>query len=136
MTKTADFEKAHRLATKGDFSFFDDLYHDDFRIERFEIAMNREDYKAVYARVSDLTVYGPVRVLFENNHFLCHTVLMRENLGNDIFDFSEIMVASTFKNGMVASTFKNGQVIHQHSVFEKLDSDPSEGQDWNWEDYE
>ena len=127
MTKTADFEKAHRLATKGDFSFFDDLYHDDFRMERFEIAMNREDYKAVYASVSDLTVYGPVRVLFENNHFLCHTVLMRENLGNDIFDFSKIMVASTHKNG---------QVIHQHSVFEKLDSDPSEGQDWNWEDYE
>ena len=127
MTKTADFEKAHRLATKGDFSFFDDLYHDDFRMERFEIAMNREDYKAVYASVSDLRVYGPVRVLFENNQFLCHTVLMRENLGNDVFDFSEIMVASSFKNG---------QVIHQHSVFEKLDSDPSEGQDWNWEDYE
>ena len=127
MTKTADFEKAHRLATKGDFSFFDDLYHDDFRMERFEIAMNREDYKAVYASVSDLRVYGPVRVLFENNQFLCHTVLMRENLGNDVFDFSEIMVASTFKNG---------QVIYQHSVFEKLDSDPSEGQDWNWEDYE
>ena len=127
MTKTADFEKAHRLATKGDFSFFDNLYHDDFRMERFEITMNREDYKAVYASVSDLTVYGPVRVLFENNHFLCHTVLMRENLGNDIFDFSKIMVASTYKNG---------QVIHQHSVFEKLDSDPSEGQDWNWEDYE
>ena len=127
MTKTIDFEKAHRLATKGDFSFFDDLYHDDFRMERFEIAMNREDYKAVYASVSDLRVYGPVRVLFENNQFLCHTVLMRENLGNDVFDFSEIMVASTFKSG---------QVIHQHSVFEKLDSDPSEGQDWNWEDYE
>jgi hypothetical protein len=52
---------------------------------------------------------------------------MRENLGNDVFDFSEIMVASTFKSG---------QVIFQHSVFEKLDSDPSEGQDWNWEDYE
>ena len=127
MTKTADFENAHRLATKGDFSFFDDLYHDDFRMERFEIAMNREDYKAVYASVSDLRVYVPVRVLFENNQFLCHTVLMRENLGNDVFDFSEIMVASTFKNG---------QAIHQHSVFEKLDSDPSEGQDWNWEDYE
>ena len=127
MTKTADFEKAHRLATKGDFSFFNDLYHDDFRMERFEIAMNREDYKAVYASVSDLRVYGPVRVLFENNQFLCHTVLMRENLGNDVFDFSEIMVASAFKRG---------QVIHQHSVFEKLDSDPSEGQDWNWEDYE
>ena len=118
MTKAVDFEKAHRLATKGDFSFFDDLYHYDFRMEKFEITMNREDYKAVYASVSDLRVYGPVRVLFENNQFLCHTVLMRENLGNDVFDFSKIMVASTYKNG---------QVIHQHSVFEKLDSDPSEG---------
>ena len=72
-------------------------------------------------------MYGPVKVLFENKQFLCHTVLMRENLEYDIFNFSKIMVASTFEDR---------QVLHQESVFEKLDFDPSEGQDWNWEDYE
>ena len=27
-------------------------------------------------------------------------------------------------------------IISRNIVFEKLDYDPSEGQDWNWEDYE
>ena len=53
MTKAADFEKAHRLAMKGDFLLFDALYHHNFRMESFGIEMNREDYKAVYASVSE-----------------------------------------------------------------------------------
>ena len=30
----------------------------------------------------------------------------------------------------------NVKIIHQDYAFEELDYDPSEGQDWNWEDYE
>jgi hypothetical protein len=33
-------------------------------------------------------------------------------------------------------TYKDGQIITQHSEVEELDYDPSEGQDWNWADYE
>ena len=33
-------------------------------------------------------------------------------------------------------TDKDGKVINQETVFEEIDDDPSEGQDWNWKDYE
>ena len=33
-------------------------------------------------------------------------------------------------------TFKDDKVINQETVFEEIDDDPTEGQDWNWKDYE
>ena len=33
-------------------------------------------------------------------------------------------------------TYKDGKIINQKYLIEELDYDPSEGQDWNWEDYE
>ena len=32
--------------------------------------------------------------------------------------------------------YKDGLILNQESVREPLDQDPSEGQNWNWEDYE
>ena len=32
--------------------------------------------------------------------------------------------------------YKDGLILTQESVRELLDQDPSEGKDWNWEDYE
>jgi hypothetical protein len=37
---------------------------------------------------------------------------------------------------MAAVTFEKEKVIKQQTVIEKLDYDPSEGQDWSWADYE
>ena len=50
-----------------------------------------------------------------------------KNLGDGIFDFDPTMAAVTFEKE---------KVIKQQTVIEKLDYDPSEGQDWNWKDYE
>ena len=33
-------------------------------------------------------------------------------------------------------TYKNGKIITQESIPVELDYDSSEGQDWNWKDYE
>ena len=33
-------------------------------------------------------------------------------------------------------SYKMGKLISQQTMREQLDYDPSEGQDWNWEDYE
>ena len=33
-------------------------------------------------------------------------------------------------------TYKDGKIITQSTKRETLNHDPSEGQDWNWEDYE
>ena len=32
--------------------------------------------------------------------------------------------------------YKDGLILTQESIREPLDQDPSEGQNWNWEDYE
>ena len=32
--------------------------------------------------------------------------------------------------------YKDGKIVNQESIAEDLNYDPSEGQDWNWEDYE
>ena len=32
--------------------------------------------------------------------------------------------------------YKNNEIIEMESLNENLDFDPSEGQDWNWEDFE
>ena len=36
----------------------------------------------------------------------------------------------------VSVTYKDGKIINQECLFEGLNYDPSEGQDWKWEDYE
>ena len=41
----------------------------------------------------------------------------------------------TFSVTITTITYLNGLIITQGSVVENV-SDPSEGKDWNWEDYE
>jgi len=41
-----------------------------------------------------------------------------------------------FYSVMTAIKFKNGKVIYKQANWNELEEDPSEGQDWNWEDYE
>ena len=42
----------------------------------------------------------------------------------------------TFSVTITTITYLNGLIITQESVVEGDLPDPSEGQDWNWEDYE
>ena len=44
--------------------------------------------------------------------------------------------ADVFASVTTSITYKNGQIITQQSEVEELDYDPSEEQDWIWEDYE
>ena len=66
---------------------------------------------------------GKSRVIFENEEFLCFEVF-RKYLNID------------FIATMVAVKYKDNKVIEIESLNEELNQDPSEGQDWNWEDYE
>ena len=45
-------------------------------------------------------------------------------------------VEPAYNNAITAITYLNGKIITQESVGEGDQPDPSEGQDWNWEDYE
>ena len=40
------------------------------------------------------------------------------------------------EEGEASIHYKDGKIINQETVIEELECDPSEGQDWNWEDYE
>ena len=71
-----------------------------------------------------MLVVGPSQILFENNNFLSLQRLM-------MFKEAEIFASVT-----TSITYKDGKIITQETVREELDYDPSEGQDWNWEDYE
>ena len=37
---------------------------------------------------------------------------------------------------MTALSYQDGKIVSQKTVSSDLDFDPSEGKDWNWEDYE
>ncbi len=50
--------------------------------------------------------------------------------------FQELPIRMFFYEVQTAITYENGKVITQQMVRQELDYDPSEGQNWNWEDYE
>jgi hypothetical protein len=87
------------------------------------IKVNKEASKSVLSGLSGVIILGPYRTIYENNDFVC---LHRQTqlIGEDVF-FSAIQ----------ATSYKNHKIITQETVIENLDEDPSEGQDWNWEDY-
>lgn len=71
-----------------------------------------------------MLVVGPSQILFEDNNFLRLQRLMK---------FKE---AEIFASVITSITYKDGKIITQETVREELDYDLSEGQEWNWEDYE
>ena len=50
--------------------------------------------------------------------------------------YTKLIHAEIFEATLTAVTFKENQVYRQETIREEIDNDPSEGQDWNWEDYE
>ena len=64
--------------------------------------------------------------IFENDEFLCVERYLKSAMTNP----------PTYYSSLSAVTYKDGKIITQESVNEELAKDPSEGQDWNWEDYE
>ena len=50
--------------------------------------------------------------------------------------YTKYKEADIFSSATGSHTYKDGKVINQETVFEELNYDPSEGQDWSWEDYE
>mgnify|MGYP003297726213 CR=1 FL=1 len=45
-------------------------------------------------------------------------------------------VENDFIVTIVSVKYKHNEIIEMESLNENLDFDPSEGQDWSWEDYE
>ena len=126
MTRAEAFDKAWRLAMKDDFSLVDEMYHPDYSAfdAYAEVEVNLEADKATATTFRDILTVTNSTVLSESNDFLR---IHRHNRHKD----AEIFALVT-----TSITYKDGKIITQKSEIEELDYDPSEGQDWNWEDYE
>ena len=126
MTGTEAFEKAWRLVVKEkDYSFVDEIYHPDYKAvgSITGIEVNLAADKEAYLALVEHPVITPAKTVDEGNDFLC------------IHRYSKYREAGISMSGTTSITYKDGKIITQESIGEELDYDPSEGQDWNWEDY-
>ena len=124
MTKADTFDKATRLAMKGDLKLYDEIVHSDYESMNQRGPVNKEMSKSILSGIGNLITVGPMQRIYENEEFVC------------IHRYSRVANTEIFNSVMTAITYKNGKVVNQQTVREELDYDPSEGQDWNWEDYE
>lgn len=121
------FDQAWRLAFKeNDFSLVDEIYHPDYSAPdpTTDITVNLEDDKIIVSTLNQQNTIGYFRLLFENDNFVC------------LHRFFRSAREETYWSSMTAINYKEGRVFRQETVSEPLDYDPSEGQDWNWEDCE
>ena len=124
MTKADTFDKATRLAMKGDLKLYDEIVHSDYESMNQRVPVNKEMSKSILSGIGNLITVGPMLRIYGNEEFAC------------IHRYSRVANTEIFNSVMTAITYKNGKVVNQQTVREELDYDPSEGQDWNWEDYE
>ena len=124
MTKAEEFDKATKSAMKGDLTLYDEIVHSDYESMNQRVSVNKEMSKSILSGIGDLIIVGPMQRVYENEEFVC------------IHRYSRVANVDVFNSVMTAITYQNGKVISQQTVREDLDYDPSEGEDWNWEDYE
>ena len=127
MTKADAFDRAMRLIFKNnDFSLFDEIYHPDYKAvgSITGIEVNLAADKEAYLALVEHLIVTPAKTVYEGKDFL------------RIERYSKYREADIFMSGTTTINYKDGKIITQESIPEELDYDPSEGQDWNWEDYE
>ena len=73
MTKAEAYEKAWILGFKGDYSIVDQIYHPKYRAtqKNINVEVDLDSDKIVISTFSEHVIPGPVRVIFENDHFVC-----------------------------------------------------------------
>ena len=127
MTRAEAFDKAWRIAIKENvFSLVDKIYHLDFKaVDAVSgVEVNIDAFKEALHTLKDSILVTPAEVIIENDNFL------------KAHRYNRYTEADIFNSVTVSLFYKDGKIINQETVFEELDYDPSEGQDWNWEDFE
>ena len=124
MTRAEAFDKAWRLGFKGDFSLYDEIFHPEFKGVLAEVELNIEAFKEGLYTLKDFIIFTPPKTLIEDDTFL------------KLYRYNKLKEADVFTSVTISLKYKEEKIIHQAYAFEELDYDPSEGQDWNWEDYE
>ena len=126
MTREEAFDKAWRVGAKEkDFSFVDEIYHTDYSSsDAFtEVRVNLDEDKSVYMTLAESLIITPPKTILEDGDSL------------QLQYFNKYRDADIFNSVTTLLSYKDGKIISQHTTLEELDYDPSEGQDWIWEDY-
>ncbi|MEC7220738.1 MAG: hypothetical protein VXW29_10070, partial [SAR324 cluster bacterium] len=104
----------------------DEIYHPEYsafdKIAGVEV--NLEEDKTIAASLGDTWTVSDHMILDENENFL------------KIHRYTKYKEAEIYTSMTTSINYKDGKIISQSTDVEELDHDPSEGQDWNWEDYE
>ena len=124
MTKAKQFETAWRQLCRGDFTLLEEITAPSFQAKSQGIIVDLGAYKDIIKGLTESIIIGPFRVIYEADEFLC------------VHRYSKFRNAEIFDASITAVSYKDQKIISQESRREELDYDPSEGQDWNWEDYE
>ena len=125
MTQAEAYDEAWRLGFNGDFSLVDKIYHPDYSAYDYRagVEVNLEMDKVVIATLGENVTQGKMRVIFEDSKFVCMERTFKSmQTGEHVFSI-----------GIFTVTYL---IITAESAIENYAQDPSEGQDWNWEDYE
>ena len=128
MSRVEEFGIAWRLAyMREDYSLIEPLIHPDYRCldHRMGMELDFEAEKSLIATVSPFLILTPPKILYENDDVTVGLVFSKYN-----------ETQPRYMASMITGYYKNGKLIHNEIVREVLDYDPSEGKDWNWEDYE
>ena len=127
MTKAEEFDKARRLAYKGDFSLVEKLYHPDCKHFDHRVGLEVNlDMQSALMTAYENTTFGPFRVIYENEEFLSIQRYGRNRLARET-------LYVTLISGV---NYRDEKIVRHETAVEDLDCDPSEGQELNWEDYE
>ena len=124
MTKSDAFVGAWKSAQKGGFFISNEIVRTDYESENQGVLFNKEESEAVISGIGDLIITGPHRTIYEDNNFLYFV------------RYSKVREGEIFSDLISAVYQKDGKIIKNETIREEIASDPSEGQDWNWEDYE
>ena len=126
MTKGEAYLRAWKLGFKGDFSEINEIYHPEYSAidDATGVKVNLNMDKTIGSELGKSMIIGPQTILFEDENKV------------KIQTFDKYKDADIFQIITSEITYKDGKIVTQKTVAEELDYDPSEGQDWNWEDYD
>mgnify|MGYP001340934512 CR=1 FL=1 len=127
MNKAETFIEACRLAAREeDFSLVDKIYHPDYSAfdHSAGVEVNLESDKQVILTLRHEIKATIPTIVSESDNFL------------QLHRYNRYRNADIFNSVTTSIHYKDGKIINQESVIEELEYDPSEGQDWNGDDYE
>jgi len=126
VTKGEAYLRAWKLGFKGDFSEINEIYHPEYSAidDATGVKVNLNMDKTIGSELGKSMIIGPQTILFEDENKV------------KIQTFDKYKDADIFQIITSEITYKDGKIVTQKTVAEELDYDPSEGDDWNWEDYE